>query len=161
MRVTDLLALSHVPRWVNVRHSPAQSVADHSFRVCAIYLELCARLRKDPSLRGLTWALCHDGLEGYTGDIPADFKDTIKEEVGKAETALGVVLAEKPLDSDLRLIKLADRIETFTFISMSGIGPHAERVREICRGQLQESAGDDWNTIRLLVRDIIEETDRT
>ena len=67
MMLTDLLALSIVPRWSIVPHVHHQSVAEHSHRVAAIYLELCAQLNLPVSVEGLTWALCHDGAESRTG----------------------------------------------------------------------------------------------
>lgn len=160
MRITDLLALSHVPRWANVRHNPSQSVADHSFRVGVIYWELCQRLGKEPSLRGLTCAMFHDGMESYTGDIPGDFKKDIAEEVHKAEAKLGVVFCEPPNTSELAMVKLADKIETYTFIAVNGLGPHANRVRDIVYRELQTLAGEYWAAVKMLAIDIIEETER-
>lgn len=160
MILTDLLALSHVPRWSNVRHSPPQSVADHSYRVAVIYLELCARLGKEPSLRGLTRAIRHDAAESYTGDIPGDFKREVKEELRAAEAKLGLALGEEPADWEKRLIKIADKIEGFTFIFVNGIGPHGERIKDLMREELRMLAGGDWQPVRILAQDIIEESER-
>lgn len=166
MRITDLLALSFVPRWANVRHSPSQSVADHTFRVACIYLELCDRLKRDATLRGLTWAICHDGLESYTGDIPGDFKRELAEKLEEAESKLPVLVYGRtgvngePTEQERRLVKLADKIETYTFIATNGVGPHANRIRELMLQELTSLAGDDWGVVRLLAIDIIEEAER-
>lgn len=161
MILTDLLALSHVPRWSNVRHSPPQSVADHSFRVAVIYLELCARIGgKRPSLEALTRAIQHDAAEAYTGDIPGDFKREVKEELRAAEAKLGLALGEEPLEREIYLIKLADKIEGYTFICLNGIGPHADRIKKIMKDELIELAGVDWPIVRIISQDIIEESER-
>lgn len=162
MRITDLLALSHVPRWCNVAISRPQSVADHTFRVSAIYLELCDRLHRDPTLKGLTWANVHDGPEANTGDIPGDFKSQALGDLREAERKSTPWWSRdlEPTEQDKRLVKLADKIETYTYILKFGVGPHAERVAGLCREQLKELAGEEWPTVRLICNDIHEETDR-
>lgn len=164
MRLTDLLALSHAPRWTTVGHTRAQSVADHTFRVMVILQELCLRLGKPLGLHQMTYALCHDGAEALTGDIPGDFKERLPPDALRAaEEAVAPWLTEVPkLTADeRRLQKLADQIETYTFIKIFGAGPHSLRVEEWCRERMMRSVLDNERAVvRTLIQDILEETDR-
>ena len=163
MRLTDLLALSHAPRWTTVAHSRPQSVADHTFRVMVILDELGRRLGKPVSLAVLSRAMFHDGAEALTGDIPGDFKEKLAGGLDDAEKSMAPWLADLPrlTEEEARLLKLADRIETFTFIHNFGVGPHAARVTEWCRQRMAALIPkEEWPIVRSLVQDIIEETDR-
>jgi Predicted hydrolases of HD superfamily len=164
MMLTDLLAISHVPRWSIVPHHPMQTVAAHSHRVAVIYLELCRRLKKDPSLRGLTWAIVHDGPESRTGDIPGVFKREVNGELEKAERRVCAWFDDAllPPPADKLLVKVADLVETFTYIRYYGIGPHARLVGDRIWQQLDVLlAATDWmQTVRVLVDDILTDAGR-
>ena len=77
-RLTDLLALSHVPRWNIVRHTNPQNVADHTFRTMVIYTELCRRLQFEIHVPDLLAILHHDAPESRTGDIPTPAKQRME-----------------------------------------------------------------------------------
>lgn len=120
MRLTDLLNLSNVPRWGIVPRLAEQSVADHSFRVAAIYIELCDRLKVAVSLGDLVYALFHDGEESWTGDISGVAKHAVpdlKRGSKTVEVAVGWIrhaeLAWPPVDR--QLVKCADIIECITW----------------------------------------------
>lgn len=122
--MNDLLALSHVPRWVIVSTSRPQSVAEHSFRVAIILLEICKRIGVGCEQSTLQWALMHDGAESRTGDLPMGIdvpKDVEYRECpwleGQQVYARGRIL-----------VKLADLVETATWISRWGVGPHATSI---------------------------------
>lgn len=150
-RLTDLLALSHIPRWVIVPRLKEQSVADHSYRVAVILLELFERLRIDPvDPNWLVWALLHDAHECRTGDLPssANFsilaqaayesndarypdvddrkvKDILEQEVARQQSPWMQRL-QPPTGVGLTIFKLADLIETYTWIKQWGHGHHAQ-----------------------------------
>lgn len=136
MRLTDLLALSIVPRWSVVPHHGHQSVADHSFRVVVILRELADRLSITLTAEDLWYALTHDGAESVTGDIPGKFKARYLPDIRQAELAAcpwldpRLVPIGRALVSNITLVKLADLIETYTWIAMNGYGPHALTVQE-------------------------------
>jgi hypothetical protein len=163
MRLTDLLALSHVPRWAIVPHLKPQSVADHSFRVAVIYLELCDRCKIPASLAGLTRALFHDGAEARSGDIPGPFKRSLNGDLAGAEKKATPWLEDgSSLSPDDRwALKMADIIEAYTFISQQGQGPHAARTTGLVWESLKEHARMRYPEIRVLVQDILDEADRT
>ena len=120
--MNDLLALCHVPRWVIVPHIGSQSVAEHSFRVTIILLELCRRLDVSLDFNDIMWALVHDGPEAWTGDIPGPFKTDGCD----ANVAPWWHSTEKLMpDKTKSLIKIADLIEGSSWIGQWGVGQHA------------------------------------
>lgn len=135
MKLTDLLALSHVPRWSIVPRIKEQTVADHTFRVMAILVEIRDRLLLAPnSIDGgtaLRWALMHDGEESRTADIPGVFKRRLGTAVVDTIQDICPWMNDEnwlPDTAAKHLVKLADLIETFTWIRKWGHGPHAEQV---------------------------------
>lgn len=132
-QLTDLLALSHVPRWGVVRHHRQQSVSDHSYRVAIIYVELCNRLSLPVTLDGLRWALVHDGAESRSGDIPGNFKNgsadvSLRSTINLREHEMCPWLAEVIVSPhDRAMVKAADLIEEIAFIEMEGYGHEADR----------------------------------
>lgn len=163
MRLTDLLALSHVPRWAIVAHSRPQSVADHSFRVAVIYYELCQRLLIPVSLDGLTYALFHDGPEAHSGDISGPFKRRVRGDVVRAETELTPWLEEGPPPTlnHVYLIKLADLIEAYTYITKYGQGVHASRVGYKLHSETMNYAAlNHREMVTKLLTDILTEAGR-
>lgn len=166
MMLTDLLALSHVPRWVIVPHLRPQSVAEHSHRVAVIYLELCARLNLTATVEGLTWAIMHDGPESRTGDIPAPFKRELdgKLAVGEQRVCPWLDNRDDSLGSTTYwLFQLADLIEAYTFIARWGKGSHASRAELGLLEKLDQHIGYGPNhgeAVRKLVDDILYDIER-
>src|SRR5690606_20843295 len=80
LHLTDALRASDVVRWQIVRVLKGQSVAEHSFNVALIALELADRLKVD---RGevLHYAILHDLPEVLTGDIPTPTKRVIGKDL--------------------------------------------------------------------------------
>lgn len=148
MKLTDMLALSHVPRWSIVPLDRTQSVADHSFRVVVIYLELCARVPWDTNWETLMWAIHHDGAESRTADIPGNFKVHLGNLNDHERHVCGWLNLPPFIDFARRdslgksVVKLADLIETYTFISMNGFGSHALRATDKISRQVLDHAVD-------------------
>ncbi len=122
-RTIDLLGLADVERWGVVRTLRPQSVAEHSFAVAVIALEILDLL---PVMEGvdrgivLEWALAHDAPETFTGDISGRFKNE------NPAVRDSVLMAEKVH----AIIKLADRIEAYAFIRDWGHGARADDVKQ-------------------------------
>lgn len=86
------LRLSAVKRWGIVEMSRQQSVAEHSYNVALIALNLVEASvghkgfsKEDESLL-LTLCLVHDMPEVFSGDIPSTIKGVFKEELDDWET---------------------------------------------------------------------------
>lgn len=104
--------LSDVPRWAIVRTVRKQNVAEHSYHVAMITMNIIE------ALKGMMWeispefeyeclllALSHDVDESISGDIPATYKRRLPR-------------APTPNASKLpyRVVKLADCIEAMAFL---------------------------------------------
>lgn len=136
-RTADIAALADVERWNIIKTYRRQSVAEHSFMVATIVMEMCARLgmRKESDVAVVvTWSLLHDVPEGYTGDIDGKFKREhpgIKGALDFAET-----MAFPWWDQYRRavpdlvkwIVKVADKIEALSFIQQHGYGTRAKDV---------------------------------
>lgn len=118
-----ILRLSHVPRWVIVPTLKTQTVADHSWRVAVISVELAQLLRAGRSfqLEAAAVAVFHDVDECLTGDVPASTKPSPSYSTMK--------------DVDV-VVKVADYFEALTWIGMWGHGPGIPKVEEFIKGRL-------------------------
>jgi 5'-deoxynucleotidase YfbR-like HD superfamily hydrolase len=144
MRLTDLLALSHVPRWVIVPCLRQQTVADHSFRTLIIAMELADRLGVKLKMADIVTVMHHDADESRSGDIPASFKDEVMEEA--ARNSCSWLEIEDPSISGeaLAILHLADKIEALTFISRYGVGNHARRAANGVKADIDAACPGDW-----------------
>lgn len=164
--MNDVLALCHVPRWSIVPVLRSQSVGEHSFRATIIYLEMCSNLDLAVDIRGLCWVLIHDGAESRTGDVPAGCDSTPLESDVCAWWHRSKSIVS---DRDRDLVKVADYIETASYVTMYGVGSHAAGVAWEARERAllkAEQAGRDHGLPRLqevaskLYDDIVSERGR-
>lgn len=116
-RINDLLNLAHVTHWHSVPTLRKPSVAEHSFRVAVIVMELCDKLSY-PSLGAIQWALCHDGPETETGDLPHTAKAKLDRAVWDNLEAMLCPWYNKPADylTGVKIVKVADLTECYIFI---------------------------------------------
>lgn len=163
-RLQDLLNLAIVPRWSIVPHRRSQSVAEHSFRVAAIALEITRGINRGmfhPSAvllehRVLLWALVHDGPEAETGDIPSTIKKQLPE---------GIISSmERNLcswyDAEFKwvpaqersIVKIADKVEELLFMTEWGVSIAAAPVILRTRGEIDQCINEataKWGWIDL------------
>jgi 5'-deoxynucleotidase YfbR-like HD superfamily hydrolase len=133
----DLLSLSNVHRWTVIATSRHQSVAEHSYRVAVISIELLARLGVldlDSKFQTVAWALVHDWPETLTGDIDGKFKrmfPDIHDSLRRVENLTFPEYARMGAQTPVKLrqiVKVADYIEALTFIQEFGAGQRAQAV---------------------------------
>lgn len=139
-RTIDLLCLNDVHRWNVIRTKRPQSVAEHSFNVAVLVLELADRLGGyndhilDVVPMAVGWAIMHDAPESITSDIDGKFKrdhPEIRMALNAAEANLmkwhsvykGVLVPEA-----VWLVKIADKIEAIWYIKEFGDGTRAYSV---------------------------------
>lgn len=138
----DLLTLSHVPRWAIIDNTKSQTVADHSFRVAAICLELIRELRDiNVAVNAehvLVAALTHDVKEAKSGDIPTPYKRKL--------ATYGFLEDEaEDLSFEYYLVKIADLIEAITFLNRYGIRP--ERIKAELMASLRTAKHKAWEVM--------------
>lgn len=167
MRVNDLLALSHVPRWSIVPRYREQSVGDHTFRVLVIATELAVRLGWTLSQGAMLTILHHDADESRSGDIPASLKDKytlVETAAGDYEMCPWLRGWEVELSAtECSLIKIADQIEALTWIRRWGVGPHADRAYLYVKGKIDSLLDEHaiWRSeVNKLIADIEEDMGR-
>lgn len=137
-RTIDLLGLDDVHRWVVIKTARLQNVAEHSYNVSVIAMEIAERLGVGKvsyvMCEVLRWAIMHDAPETYTGDIDGKLKrehTPVYEAIKKAERiAFPWYAAEDesiPILARI-IVKTADTIEAATFIKQWGVGERAAHV---------------------------------
>ena len=161
----DMLALSNVPRWAIVDIRKEQSVADHSFRVAVIALELRHRLNLVlPLDEMLLSALVHDAEESRSGDIPPEYKTLLTKiptpaDIFDPNRVLNLRVGIEVGDQIRRVVKLADLIEAVTFIKRHGAGDaHTSRIIEYLYSKIKRSleCAPDWtDAVYELIGEII------
>lgn len=166
-RLTDLLALTYVPRWSIVPMLRTQSVAEHSHRVAVIALELEARLMWGG--HPMEWAVIHDAPEARSGDIPHTFKSSLAgledAEYGALDWSYNTT-PNAPFDtSDKHIVKMADLIEAYTWLMAWGLGAHANRVTPKIYKQLWDYVhatytGEVWAVVDKVITEILDEVGR-
>jgi len=152
------LALSHVPRWSIVRRFREQYVGDHTFRVLVIAKELFDYAQVDMPSRIWYAILIHDVDESRTADLPTPAKNLIP---GLPEPSRFCPWLRTPgqtpaalVGQERQLVKLADMIESATWIKMHGAGAHAEDVAlGMSRAVIAEAQGN--SELAMMVSDLM------
>ena len=167
VRISDLLALSYVPRWGIVPMLRDQSVADHSFRTAVIFVELADRMNIPITAWDLVMVLWHDGPESHSGDIPAPFKSKIRDIVHTREQDFCPWYDEPTAEkfSDTRVYEIfhaADLIEQYTWLRAWGHGPTATRASSLIYEKITEqiTTVDNMTVIWAIIADINDEEGR-
>jgi 5'-deoxynucleotidase len=157
LTVYDFLRVGHVKRWHNVNTIRQQTVAEHSFMVMLMALDLFQTMvgidseGRDGSpgyaYRILVNAMLHDAPEVATGDTPTPAKHLMRSITGdpdlfdKMDKALmpeemyGVRLGDNDIEP---YIKMADTIESYHFIHDNGAGTHAQIVISGARRKMED-----------------------
>lgn len=169
--IADLLRAQHVKRWTTVQLSHDQSLAEHSFNVAILAMELASRIFKDvEDVNSVgAYALAHDVDEIITGDIPTPTKRRLQEVSPKVDDLLTTnsraasVFLEETEHLDLvmkrEIIKIADAIETAFHVKQFAVGVHAcqvaceveaithHKMRSLESSQLRKAAFDVWDEL--------------
>lgn len=138
---SEWLRASYTKRWTIVNTIKPQSIAEHSFNVVGIALRLAdtikwsGRLHHSQQLALVMWALSHDIVEIYTGDIPTPFKRALEKHGAKITAAEEEFIKEyggmtRAAETEVygMIVKFADILEAIWFLKDNGIGDHAKHV---------------------------------
>lgn len=120
MELVDRLRMAQTKRYPICHTSRDQSVAEHSFGVLLITMELVKTL-PDRSIaeEATRYAILHDAEEVYTGDIPSSFKRVLR---ARAPSVSALMDGPNPDVSDeaKAIVKLADYLEAIYYLREFG-----------------------------------------
>lgn len=138
MDIKHRLRLMQVKRYGIFHMNRDQSVAEHSFNVAMIAIELIEDL-DDDDLYGavVVYSLFHDMDEVLSGDIPSPFKRKLRNQCPEVIP----VLDGQPLANDMvrNIVKLADLLEALYYCREFGGSRSAEEVEEDVQRKLEET----------------------
>ena len=121
MNIQESLKLAQVKRYAICHMNRDQSVAEHSFNVTLIAIDLLTST--DQKDEGLYWevigySLMHDMDEVLTGDIPSPFKRRLRAE---CPGAIPILDGEPKASKKARdIVKMADYLESIHYIREFG-----------------------------------------
>lgn len=175
MNAGEWLRASYTKRWTIINTSRTQTIAEHSFNVAGISIRLAQAMGWNgvmhDSERGhlLSWALGHDIVEVYTGDIPTPFKRALEQNGANMLKAEGLFMKEyegmarNAQDTVYGMIvKFADLMEAIWFLKDHGIGIHAKKVLSGLYDSLYDMT-DEYEKkypdlkVRFAIRDVSKE----
>lgn len=139
--IDKLMDVCYVARWSMVGTHMQQSVAEHSFNVAMLAMEIRKRMYNTSHYSEQEvcyFALIHDIREAYTGDIPTPTKIRMKA-AGFDPDDVADAPDELPCPPHIAsIIKAADLIECHIFISAHGAGGRGRAVA----AEVEERLGD-------------------
>jgi hypothetical protein len=138
--IDKLMDCQHVKRWNLVCTAAESNVASHSFNVAMLAMAIRRQMRVRVGVSEADicyYALMHDVDEAETGDMPTPTKAALKK-AGVDPNALyctqGSISLPEPATQTI--IKVADLLENYLFISQHGVGTRAAAAVSEVRGRL-------------------------
>lgn len=138
----EVARTSHIKRWHIVNTSSQQNLAEHSYNVTMIGLELYTRvLGVPPTAEFILSLLFHDSAEIRYGDIPTPGKSFMRDFVEDKSLFSSMddsIMPCIPYSNSIHdpsgeeFVKLADLIEAAWWIRENGVGAHAKVVADKC-----------------------------
>lgn len=127
MLLVEKLRLMQVKRYPICHVNRDQSVAEHSYNVMLIAMDLAKETKdRDVIEEVMNYAMVHDIEEVYTGDIPSSFKRQLRAECPEVAPLLDGL---KSTPGEVRsIVKLADLLEAMYYIREFGGSRLAEQV---------------------------------
>lgn len=128
MNLREQLRMAQVKRYPICHTHRDQSVAEHSFGVMLITMELCSHV-KDLELVNcaLAYAMIHDQDEVHTGDIPSPFKRELRAKCPAVVEHLDPQTEYVPA-AVKGIVKLADYLEAIHFLREYGGSRFSQEV---------------------------------
>ena len=153
MNIRDIYRANDVMRWQIVKTIRQQSVAEHSFNVAMIAMDMAVRVDFDAEdiKRALIWSLMHDIPEVFIGDIATPVKREIERycldesPIKDMEVQMcGVefydlwALSHKESPHVGRIVKLADLADAIKFLDENAPTEHGEIIQDKLRYSFDE-----------------------
>lgn len=178
MNLRTLMRCGDVKRWHIVRTAREQTLAEHLYKTWLLANQLHTLIGLPESTRAMTqqWALTHDQPEILMGDPPTPTKRAMEQRTGDADIWLKLereIMSDndKPFDDWVQklvvgtptqgVVKIADNLEGWHFLTIEGIGPHAkdsERILLMRTQAIAAKAQSTWPEFRWVAAmdDVIE-----
>lgn len=122
----DQLNLMQVNRYPICFTNKQQTVAEHTYGVIVITLQLAALAPGLDANAAVAYAILHDVDESETGDIPSPFKRRLRRECPQVSEVLDrPINVPKPVKD---LVKMADFVEAILFLKEYGGSLRANQV---------------------------------
>ena len=174
--ISEILKAGHVKRWHIVDTVKSQSLAEHQWNVALIAQELLLRVGANDSdvstVVGIS--LTHDLHEVRDGDLPSPTKERLRangwlspeSQTGIAihipgisgEAEDGAPVASGGIEIRVSaIVRLADLIETYNWISQYAIGRDAPNVIRDCRRRLNRFMFDLPEQLRVAAAQVCKE----
>lgn len=137
--IWNLMDVRYIKRWAMVGVATPDSVASHSFCVAMLAMAINKEMGEPFSEKDVCYyALIHDVLEAFSSDVPTPVKERMAG-AGFNFNALYKEQAEPPCPPELKdIIKMADLMDCFVFISENGVGMRSEEAREDISARLEK-----------------------
>lgn len=150
MKLADKLRAQYVKRWSTVHLTHQQSLAEHSFNVTMIALEISLMVFGEYdeifSDKVMRYALFHDLDEIVTGDIPTPTKQRLISHApgikDLLDTAPPPKMSEYSDETIRHIVKLADIIESAFHVKQHGNGIHALQVAKDVESKMRDAIAD-------------------
>jgi len=145
------LDAQHVKRWSLVATTAESNVASHSFNVAVIAMAIRKKMFNTIHFTDAELcyhALLHDIDEVFTGDIPTPTKQAMRFQGVEPNALFEGQEVTCPPDHLRAIIKLADLIDNWHFISQHGAGARAAIAAADVRERLVEAIDGAPNDLR-------------
>lgn len=150
--IDRVLDAQHVKRWSLCGASAESNVASHSFNVAALSVAIWQRVFPDDvaGKHNICYmAMLHDIAEVFTGDVPTPTKTAMKAKGVDINHLFEEQGEEMAVSGDAKTImKLADLIDNWYFISQHGVGIRARIATNEVRDRLIRAIGEASPRIR-------------
>lgn len=164
--IHELMRLGHVRRWHIVATSREQTVADHTARVLLLMEHICGIMKVEPGVNMYRLALWHDVPEIIRGDPPTPTKPHMMKDWDRGISKVHDYLQADMLGaSGATIVKFADLMESWDWISIHGVGAHAWFVAKGALAAAEKFCAESnthyprlpWMTTFLRIRDELKE----
>jgi len=163
MNIKHVMESGKTLRYHTVESTRHQTVADHSWGVAIICLEIWPTASVPSAL--IEKALFHDCAEMFTGDVPAhakwgnpELKELLDRIEQKVEVDMGIDIDLSP--EERKILKLADMLELlFHTVSQLKLGNANYRIVLDRGAQWMTEHRDWWNDkVEAIFNDILKES---
>lgn len=159
--IEKMLDLQYVQRWTTVGTTRESNVAVHSFNVAVIAMAL---YREIYNKVGYTerdvcyYAIIHDYLEAYSGDISTPVKEAMRESGFCPDRfdygAPREMLPERGMPQ--AIVKMADLIDNWNFIREHADGARGKKAVDLASRKLQEAVKESCEDLQEAARKVID-----